>query len=112
MQGLHASGDPSEAGVCSGRRGRPRCHAAPQRMAAAARRSSAAQAFGRARGSTVPISPPIIPACIAAVLGVWTLYALSGAGVIRRLPFLRLALTLIAAVYLARGIPGIPVVTP
>ncbi|HYW09599.1 MAG TPA: hypothetical protein VE913_21735, partial [Longimicrobium sp.] len=54
--------------------------------------------------------PAIITACIAAILGVWALYGLSGAGVIRRLPFLRLALTLIAAVYLARGILGVPLV--
>ena len=60
-----------------------------------------------ARGS---IYPAAITAGIAAILGLWTLYALSGAGVIRRLPFLRLALLLIAAIYLARGILGIPVV--
>jgi hypothetical protein len=60
-----------------------------------------------ARGS---IYPAIITACIAANLGVWALYAFSGAGVIRRLPLLRLALALIAAVYLARGILGIPAV--
>jgi hypothetical protein len=56
------------------------------------------------------VYPAVVTASIAAVLGVWTLYALSGAGVIRRLPLLRLALTLIAAVYLARGILGIPAV--
>jgi hypothetical protein len=60
-----------------------------------------------ARGS---VYPAVITAGIATVLGVWALYAFSGAGVIRRLPFLRLALTLIAAVYLARGILGVPVV--
>lgn len=60
-----------------------------------------------ARGSTYPMG---ITAGIAAILGVWTIYALSGAGVIRRLPFLRLALGLIAAMYLARGLLGIPVV--
>ena len=60
-----------------------------------------------ARGS---VYPTVITACLAAILAVWALYALSGAGVIRRLPLLRLALTLIAAVYLARGILGIPVV--
>ena len=59
------------------------------------------------RGS---VYPAIITACIAAVLGVWALYGLSGAGVIRRLPLLRLALTLIAGVYLARGVLGIPLV--
>ena len=60
-----------------------------------------------ARGS---VYPAVITTCIAATLGVWALYAFSGAGLIRRLPLLRLALTLIAAVYLARGILGIPVV--
>jgi hypothetical protein len=60
-----------------------------------------------ARGS---IYPAVITACIAATLAVWALYAFSGAGVIRRLPLLRLALSLIAAVFLARGILGVPVV--
>lgn len=60
-----------------------------------------------ARGSTYPT---VITASIAVVLGLWTLYALSGAGVIRRLPFLRPALVLIAVIYLTRGILGVPVV--
>jgi len=60
-----------------------------------------------ARGSSYPA---VITAGIAALLGVWTLYALSGAGIIRRLPCLRLALLLIAAIYLARGALGVPVV--
>jgi hypothetical protein len=60
-----------------------------------------------ARGSPYPT---VVTAGIAAVLGVWMLYALSGAGVIRRLPLLRLALVLIAAVYLGRGALGIPMV--
>ena len=60
-----------------------------------------------ARGS---ICPTIITAGIAITLGMWSLYAFSGAGVIRRLPLLRVALVLIAAVYLSRGILGIPVV--
>src|SRR5688500_18418863 len=60
-----------------------------------------------ARGSSYPA---IVTATIAAILSVFTLYALSGAGVIRRLPFLRLALFLIAAIFLARGILGVPVV--
>ena len=59
------------------------------------------------RGS---IYPTAITAGIAIVLAIWTLYALSGAGVIRRLPFLRLALVLIAAIYLTRGILGIPAI--
>ena len=60
-----------------------------------------------ARGSSYPA---LVTAGIAAILGTWALYALSGAGVIRRLPLLRLALVLIAAIYLARGILGVPVV--
>jgi len=60
-----------------------------------------------ARGS---FYPTVITACIAFVLGLWALYGLSGAGVIRRLPLLRLALVLIAGVYLARGALGIPLV--
>lgn len=54
--------------------------------------------------------PPVITTGIAAVLATWALYAFSGAGLIHRLPFLRLALVLIAAIYLIRGILGIPVV--
>ena len=54
--------------------------------------------------------PAVITAGLASVLGLWALYGLSGAGVIRRLPLLRLALTLIAGVYLARGALGIPLV--
>ncbi len=60
-----------------------------------------------ARGSS---SPAMITATLAAIFSVWTLYALSGAGVIRRLPFLRLVLLLIAAIYLARGALGVPFV--
>lgn len=54
--------------------------------------------------------PTVVTACIAAILGVWALYGLSGAGVVGRLPFLPLALTLIATVFLSRGIFGIPAV--
>lgn len=60
-----------------------------------------------ARGSAYPT---VITAGIASILGLWALYALSGAGVIRRLPLLRLALVLIAGVYFARGALGIPAV--
>lgn len=60
-----------------------------------------------ARGSPYPA---MVTAGIAAVLAVWALYALSGAGVIRRLPLLRTALVLIAAIYLGRGLLGIPAV--
>jgi hypothetical protein len=60
-----------------------------------------------ARGSPYPA---VITAGIAIVLGIWALYAFSGAEVIRRLPFLRAVLVAIAAIYLARGILGIPLV--
>ncbi len=60
-----------------------------------------------ARGSAYPAA---VTAGIATVLGLWALYGLSGAGVIRRLPLLRPALLLIAGVYLARGALGIPAV--
>jgi hypothetical protein len=60
-----------------------------------------------ARGSLYPAA---VTAGIAAVLGIWALYGLSGAGVIGRLPMLRLALVVIAGVYFARGALGIPAV--
>ena len=55
-------------------------------------------------------TPGIITAGIAAVLGIWALYALSGAGAILRLPFLRTALCIITGIYLLRGIAVLPVV--
>lgn len=48
--------------------------------------------------------PARMAAGIGVVLLIWALYALSGARVVRRLPLTRLALALIAAVLLARGI--------
>jgi putative oxidoreductase len=56
------------------------------------------------------IYPTLVTVCIAAGLAIWALYAFSGAGVIRRLPFLHVVLMLVATVYLARGILGIPAV--
>ncbi len=53
--------------------------------------------------------PGIITAGIAAVLGVWSLYALSGAGAIRSLPFVRTGLCIITAIYLLRGLVALPV---
>ncbi len=50
--------------------------------------------------------PTVITSLIAIVLAIWSLYALSGAGVIGRLPLLRLGLSLITAIYLARGVLG------
>lgn len=60
-----------------------------------------------ARGSAYPA---VVTAGIASILGLWALYGLAGVGVIRRLPLLRFALLLIAGVYFARGILGIPAV--
>lgn len=47
--------------------------------------------------------PTIITLVIAGVLFTWSLYALSGAGLIGRLPLLRSCLVAITAVYLIRG---------
>ncbi len=55
---------------------------------------------------------PII-ACmfLATVLFIWAAYALSGAGVIRKLPFLRLGLIAITLVYFARAF-AFPLLAP
>lgn len=50
--------------------------------------------------------PTVVTVAIAGVLLGWALYALSGAGLIRRLPLTRLVLTSIAAVYLLRAGAG------
>lgn len=51
--------------------------------------------------------PTIVTSFIAFILFVWSAYALSGAGIIRKLPFLRTALILITSIYLVRGIGGL-----
>jgi uncharacterized membrane protein len=51
--------------------------------------------------------PALITLGIAAVLGTWSLYALSGAGLAPRLPLLRTVLCAIAAVFLLRGVAGV-----
>ena len=53
--------------------------------------------------------PAVLTGAIAVVLLVWALYAFSGAGLIRRLPFLKVGLVVISAVYLIRGLAFIPV---
>jgi len=53
------------------------------------------------------LTPMLITLAIASVLFAWGLYAFSGAGVIRRLPFLKFCLSAITAVYLIRGVGGI-----
>lgn len=61
-----------------------------------------------AAGSSYPATITLI---IAAILMLWSLYALSGSGVIRRLPFLRFGLCVITAVYLLRGFAFYPLMT-
>lgn len=50
----------------------------------------------------------LITLSIAAVLAIWAAYAVSGAGLIPRLPLLKLALLAISAVYLVRALGYIP----
>ena len=52
--------------------------------------------------------PVVLTFSIAVVLMIWALYAFSGAGLIRRLPFLKVGLVIISAIYLIRGIAFIP----
>jgi len=51
--------------------------------------------------------PALVTAGIAGVLALWAAYALSGAGVLPRLPLLRLVLCLVTGVYLLRGVAGL-----
>jgi len=53
------------------------------------------------------IKPTLITTCIAIVLAVWAIYAWSGAGLVPRMPFLKLVLVLITGVYLVRGVVGL-----
>ena len=55
--------------------------------------------------------PPLVAFAIGTVLSVWAIYALSGAGLIAPLPYLRLALAGITAVYLLRAL-AFPVLKP
>jgi hypothetical protein len=55
-------------------------------------------------------SATLITLGIAAVLAVWSAYAFSGAGLLPRLPLLRLGLVVISAVYLIRGLVFVPAV--
>ena len=48
--------------------------------------------------------PTVVTLIISMVLIIWSLYALSGARVITRLPLLRLGLIVISSIYLLRGI--------
>ena len=57
------------------------------------------------------LRPTIITLAIAALLFAWAAYALSGAGIIGRLPFVKLALPAICAVYLIRAV-AFPLLKP
>lgn len=57
------------------------------------------------------LRPALITLAIAAVLFIWAAYALAGAGVVGRLPLLKLALPVICAVYLARAV-AFPLLKP
>lgn len=52
--------------------------------------------------------PPLLTFGIFLVLALWSLYAFSGAGLIRRLPLLRTGLVAIASIYLIRGLALVP----
>jgi putative oxidoreductase len=53
------------------------------------------------------IKPTLITLGITAVLIVWGAYAWSGAGVLPRMPLLKLALSAITGIYLLRGVGGL-----
>lgn len=57
------------------------------------------------RGSSVPA---FLCIGVAALLCLWGLYALAGAGRIRPLPLLRAGILLIGTIYLLRGLLGLP----
>jgi len=52
------------------------------------------------------IQATVITLSITFVLAVWALYAFSAAGAISQLPFARIILVIISAIYLLRGIAG------
>lgn len=52
--------------------------------------------------------PVVVTLAIAAVLAIWSLFALSGAGVVPRFAFVRPVLCVITGVYLLRGVAVIP----
>jgi len=54
------------------------------------------------------VLPAVVTAFIVVILAVWGLYAFSGAGLIRKLPYLRPGLIVIAAIYTLRGACVIP----
>ncbi|HEX8217283.1 MAG TPA: hypothetical protein VF577_07445 [Allosphingosinicella sp.] len=55
-------------------------------------------------------APALITVGIATVLAIWAAYAFAGAGLIRRLPLMRVALVVISAIYLIRGLVLVPLI--
>jgi hypothetical protein len=55
--------------------------------------------------------PTIVTLAITAILLVWSAYALSGAGIIDRLPLLRWILCCVTGIYLLRGVAFVPLMT-
>jgi hypothetical protein len=53
--------------------------------------------------------PSIITFCVVVMLTIWSLYALSAAGLVMHLPWQKPVLSLITALYLLRGIAVVPV---
>lgn len=66
------------------------------------RMMGAGEKMARAVGRGAQL-PHVITICITAVLLLWTAYAMSGAGLIVRLPMLRTVLVAVACIYLARA---------
>mgnify|MGYP001466886178 CR=1 FL=1 len=52
------------------------------------------------------IQPTLMTSVIVLVLCIWSMYAFSAAGIIFKLPLIRLALIAITLIYLARGVAG------
>ena len=52
------------------------------------------------------IYPAFVGTILVCIFFGWSLYALSGAGIIRRLPFLKLSIILIACLCIVRGLYG------
>ncbi len=52
-----------------------------------------------------PLVLLLLGAGVAVMLAIWGMYGLSGAGLIRQLPLLRLAIFLIGTIYIYRGLP-------
>lgn len=67
--------------------------------------------FGAGEGMAIlaeqgSLRPTMITLVIVVLLAIWSAYALSGAGVIAKLPLLKTGLVVITAIYLLRGVAG------